>query len=362
MRTLCLVSLLGACGTTGATPAIDAPPGVVEDARPADAPPVASSGPWLHVTGNHIYTSDNEIWHGRGANIHDTRSCNACAYNGPVAAEVMRRVDELVDNWHANFMRLDLESYDSAGGRAHWAGVLDDAGYLADIQAIVAHIAAKPGVYVLLSEWVDPTFTSLGWPTDATRNEWRKLAQTFVDEPRVLFGLINEPQSNFDGAMDADCWTAMNETVAAIRGVEDAAGTPHHIITVQGTGGWARRLDYYVTHPIAAGGGDNVAYEVHVYDPTANFAGEWVNPAKTLPVVIGEFGPASGYMTEDDCKNLIDAARTAEVPHLAWTFHPRCPPNLLVDNTAIDGGCGVGMKLEPTSWGTLLKDRLAIPW
>jgi hypothetical protein len=67
-------------------------------------------------------------------------------------------------------------------------------------------------------------------------------------------------------------------------------------------------------------------------------------------------------MTEADCTNLMDAAQTAEVPHLAWTFHPRCPPNLLVDNTSVDGGCGVGMPLQPTSWGTLLKDRLAIPW
>src|SRR5258707_13407666 len=110
---------------------------------------------------------------------------------------------------------------------------------------------------------------------------------------------------------DAACWAAMKSTVDAIRGVEDAAGTPHHVITVQGTGGWSRRLDYYVTHPMPS---DNVAYEVHVYDPVANFAAEWVTPARTLPVVIGEYGPAAGYMTEADCMSLMQMARAADVP------------------------------------------------
>ena len=38
----------------------------------------------------------------------------------------------------------------------------------------------------------------------------------------------------------------------------------------------------------------------------------------------------------------------------------RCPPNLLKDNSG--NSCGVGMPLEPTAWGQLLKDRLARPW
>ena len=93
-----------------------------------------------------------------------------------------RRIDELVDVWGANFIRLDLESYGSAGGRINWAGVLDDPGYLADIQAIVAHAAAKPGVYVLVSLWIDPSFTATGWPTPATNLEsgpsWPRSSRT----------------------------------------------------------------------------------------------------------------------------------------------------------------------------------------
>ncbi|MFH2010825.1 MAG: cellulase family glycosylhydrolase [bacterium] len=316
-------------------------------------------GRWLYTSGNKIYSPDGQVWVGRGANLHDTRSCNACTWGAPDVAEVNRRVDALVDDWGADFMRLTLESYGSADGRTHWQSFTDDADYLADILEIVDHIGTKPGAYVLVSLWIHPTFDGLGWPTAATVTAWEALAGALLDYDYVLFGLVNEPESNFDGSQDAACWAAMNDTVQAIRDVEDAAGSPHHIVAVQGTRAWARVLDYYVANPITAGGGDNVAYETHVYDPTADFADRFETPSQTLPVVIGEYGPASGYMDLVDCQNLMDSADTLQVPHLAWTFHMRCPPNLLVENSG--GGCGVDMALEPTEWGQLLMDHLATP-
>jgi endoglucanase len=344
-----LCFLLAACGGSAAKP----PP-------PVNPPPASG---WLNVVGHRIQTEAGLPWHGRGANLADTRGCNACAYDTANPGEVLRRVDELVDVWHANFIRLDLESYaaaaDGVGGtRVTWAGLLADPGYLADIQAIVAHAVAKPGVYVLLSLWTDPSFTADGWPTPATNLEWVKLATVFKNEPKVLYGLVNEP-ANYDGSKDPQVWAAMNDAVQAIRDVETTAGTPHHIITVQGTQGWARVLDYYLAHPITAGGGVNIAYETHVYDPAANFAARFENPSATLPVIIGEFGPAGG-MTTTDTAELMVRAEAAGVPWLAWTFHMRCPPGLLVDNSA--GGCGVGMALAPTAWGTQVKTRLATAW
>ena len=110
---------------------------------------------------------------------------------------------------------------------------------------------------MLLSLWVDPTFSDLGWPTTDTIAIWQQLAETFKYDHHVIFGLVNEPQANWDGGLDPDCWTAMNNAVAAIRAVEDPS--PPHLVAVQGTGAWARRLDYYVDHPITAGGGDNIA-------------------------------------------------------------------------------------------------------
>lgn len=310
---------------------------------------------WLHTDGNAVRTEDGQLWVGRGANIHDTRGCNACTWAPPDVDEVKRRIDVLVDDWGADFLRLTLESYGSAGGRTTWQDLLNDPEYLADVVEIVDHIGSKPGVYVLVSLWIDPSFTSLGWPTDRTRQEWRLLARTFADDSHVLFGLVNEPQHNYDGALNAEAWDAMNTTVAAIRDVEDTVGARRHLIAVQGLGGWARHLDYYTAHPIEAGGGRDVVYETHVYDPASSFDALFAQPSETLPVIIGEYGPAAG-MSMQDTASLQQRALALGIPHLAWTFHGRCPPNLLVDNSG--GSCGVDMPLEPTAWGRQLQEHL----
>lgn len=313
---------------------------------------------WLRTEGHRILRADGSVWQGRGANVHDTRSCNACTFSAPNVGEVKRRIDELV-SWGATFIRLDLESYPTQDGRLHWRGVLEDPAYFADVREIVRHVGTKPGVYVMVSLWHDPSIDANGWPTAQTQAVWRALAQAFLGQSHVLFGLVNEPENNFDGAQDAQVWRAMNDTVAAIRAVEDAAGSPRHLVAVQGTGGWARRLAYYSLFPITAGGGENVVYEVHVYDPTQRFDELFVQPAKSLPVIIGEFGPAEGYMSEADSASLITQADALQVPWLAWSLHMRCAPNLLEDYSG--GGCGVGMPLTPTSWGALLRSRLAAP-
>ncbi|MBK7858132.1 MAG: cellulase family glycosylhydrolase [Archangiaceae bacterium] len=347
------------------------PPVVVDAGTPpvvvdAGTPPVVK-GPGIRVQGNHLVNADGTIWHGRGANLNDTRSCNACTAYAPNVAEVKRRVDELVNVWHANFIRLDLESYASTDGyrsASNYQSVLYDAAYLADVKDIVRYIGTKPGVQVLVSLWTDPSIDSMGRPTlnatvgtDAT---WKKLAGALADQPHAMFGVINEPQMNYDGSGDATVWSLMNSVVKAIRDTEDAAGVPYHVVTVQGTGGWARRLDYYATHPITERGGANVAYEVHVYNPATDFDSMFVRFASTLPIIIGEFGPMSGAMTTADCTSLMDKAQALQIPHLAWTFHMRCDPGLLIDNSG--GACGVGMALTPSAWGAQLKARLAQPW
>ncbi len=325
---------------------------------PVDAAAPTGTG-WLHTAGNKILR-DGRPFHGRGANIHDTRSCNACTFERPQVQEVNRRVDTLVDGWKANFIRLDLESYAAAEGRVAWKSALDDDAYLKDVQAIVEHVGSKPGTYVMLSVWLDPSLDAMGWPSDTTARLWDKLARTFASSPHVLFGVSNEPKNNLDGALDSKAWDAMNRNVAAIRAAEGSG--PHHVVVVQGTANYARRLTYYVTHPITAGGGADVAYEAHIYDPKDKVDALLDGPAKTLPVIIGEFGPVTDVatMTLDDCAYLMKKAEEREVPYLAFTFHFRCPPNLLVDHSP--AGCGVGSVLEPTDWGKQLKTRLATPW
>lgn len=314
---------------------------------------------WLHTEGNRILHEDGTPFRGRGADIHDTRSCWACAYSEPNVDEVKRRVDALVDDWGANLMRLVLESYELDEWMVHGDGVLEDAAYLEDIVDIVTHIGTKPGVYVLVTLWVDKHTDDMGWPTEGTYEEWAGLSERLLEFPHVMFGIVNEPQSNYDGTQDAEVWERMNTAVETIRGVEAASGSPKHLIAVQGTRAWARHLEYYVDHPIAAGDGENVVYETHSYIHADEFEEIWIGPSATLPVIIGEFGPTD-YMTLEETSLMMDEAEKRDIPWMAWTFHQRCPPSLLVDH---DGsGCGVDMALTPSEWGTVIQDRLATPW
>jgi endoglucanase len=335
------------------------PSGVAPVGTPPPPPAVSPPG-WLKTDGNKILNADGTPFHGRGANVHDTRGCNACTWEDPNPGEVIRRIDALVSDWHANFIRLDMESYEKSEARQHYKNLLEDENYLKDIQKIVAHVGSKKGVYIMLSLWKDPFHSPMGWPTKDTIKEWEKLAATFKDQPQVIFALINEPERNEAGLLDDKVWKAMNDTVEAIRKVE--GNGPHHLVAVQGTRQYARVLDYYVTHPITAGGGVNVIYETHVYDPAAQFQARFVDPKKKIPVIIGEFGPVTdvAQMSLADCQKLMETAEANDVPYLAYTFHFRCPPNLLKDTS--EHGCGIGMTLEPSDWGKALKDRLAKPW
>jgi hypothetical protein len=317
----------------------------------------------LRIQGNKILAPDGRPFRGRGANLPDTRSCNACTYQPPNVSGLNRWADELIDNWKANFIRFTLESYDAADGRTHWRSLLQDAAYLADIKTAVAHMTSKPGVYVMVTVFIDPTIDvdGTGWPTAATIPVYEKLAETFFDNPKVLFGLTNEPFAPED--RNAELEAIYLSSIDAIRAVERRLGAPEHVVVVQAPQLWSRYLDYFVDKPIQR---TQVAYEVHAYNPQEDFEDLITVPSRTLPIFIGEYGPAAingqVLMDDNDVRALWTLCKSLEVPHIAWTFHQRCPPNLLSDT----GGDGClrapGYNFPRTSWGNLLYDYMRTAW
>lgn len=369
MRALVPLLFLAACGSSAGS--IDAPPTNGDTALAIDSAPATDAGfspEALIVQGNHIVHADGSPFHGRGANLHDERSCEACAFAPRNPAGLDRWSDELIDNWHANFIRflLSAKSAPFNAGEQQWKNLIDDPQYLADIEQNVAHMTAKPGVYVLVTMFADDTIkTDTGefdseWPSSAgnTNTRYAALAEAFWDNPKVLFGLTNEPHTSADHF--AELAAVYADAIAAIRAVEDAHGAPHHIVVVQAPKDYARDLTYFVQHPLT---GDQIAYEVHPYNPKSDFDALVTQPAQHLPIIIGEYGPA-GSMTEADVQALWPVAQAAGVPYIAWNFHLRCPPNLLQD-TASDG-CGLdgatGYAFPRTAWGDLLHAHLATPW
>jgi endoglucanase len=310
---------------------------------------------WLHTQGNQIQHQDGTRFHGRGADIFDTRQCGGCKWAQPDVPEVIRRVDTLVDVWHANFMRFDLSAFTQSTD-PQWGDVTQDPVYLAGLVEIMTHIGTKPGVYVMITMFGHPSMDANELPTAATMPVYQKLSDTFKDMPQVLYGITNEPH----GATDAAVWTAMNNAVTAIRSMEPAAG-PHHLIAAQGTQNYARQTNYYITHPITAGGGVNIIYETHPYNPPADWTSLVVTPAQSLPLIIGEFGPVTGTMTVTDCGNLMVLAEQNEVPYAVWSFSPQCGPTLLVtEPSTVD--CAGGFPLTASDWGNALIQQLAKPY
>ncbi len=324
-------------------------------------------GEGLVVEGNRILL-DGTPFHGRGANLHDLRSCNACSYAAPEPDGVDRWADELIDGWHANFIRFLLSAKPAPFNEyeQQWENLVDDPVYLAAIVQNVEHMTEKPGVYVMVTLFADPTMQPNNgefdseWPSSLgdSNTRYRALAEAFSGNPKVLFGLTNEPHTTPEH--DAELAAVYMDAIAAIREVEDEAGAPHHVVVVQAPEGYSRDLTYFVENPLP---GDQIAYEVHPYNTAAEFAALLSGPHQTLPIIIGEYGPAL-EMTEEDVMALWTLAEEEEIPTIAWNFHMRCPPNLLAD-TAEDG-CGLaaatGYDFPRTSWGDLLKDHLATPW
>lgn len=350
----------------------DTDPGVGGDSDPGGgggAGPGPGPGPTggeaLHVDGNQILLPNGEPFRGRGANLNDTRSCDACTWLEPDPEGLNRWSDELLDNWQANFVRFNLMSFTEDGGfRLQWRSVVEDPGYLADIQNTVTHMTSKPGVYVMVTLFTDPSMKENNsdydseWPTEATNLVYEALADAFRDDEKVLFGLTNEPHGPED--RNPELAERYLSAIDAIRAVEAQTGSVEHIVVVQAPQQWARYLDYFVENPLDR---SNVAYEVHAYNPQEDFDGMLRQPKATLPILVGEYGP-SNYSTEDDIRALWALCQELDIPHLAWTFHNRCPPNLLED-TASDG-CGLdpelGYDFPRTDWGQMLYDYLATPW
>jgi Cellulase (glycosyl hydrolase family 5) len=345
--------------------------GAPGDGPRADGPRLGDGGlpaAWLLVQGNHIVHADGTPFHGRGANLHDERSCEACSFAPPDPDGVDRWADELIDGWHADFVRFLLSARDAPYNQyeQQWQDLVDDPVYFADIVQNVHHMTAKPGVYVEVTLFADPTMKpddgdyDSEWPSSLgdSNTRYSKLAEAFYDDPQVLFGLTNEPHTTPDH--DAELAAVYQGAIAAIRAVEDAHGAPHHIVVVQAPEGWSRDLSYFVAHPLA---GDQIAYEVHPYNPASDFDALIVQPGQTLPIIIGEYGPA-GTMTDSDITQLWTVAQAQGVPYIAWDFHQRCPPSMLQD-TAGDG-CGLdastGYDFPRTAWGDLLYAHLQTPW
>ena len=346
-----------------------------------------------------LYRADGSRWMGRGAVITDARACDRCTLHAPNPTEALHRVDYLVDQQGATLLRLMLMSFNDPKqfnfytNRLSWESVLFDDAYAQSVVDIVNYIGHKKNVYVLLSLWRDqsfvdptlmPTLDSADRPGSTcaalaaqhvatTSCVWQKLATLFKDYPYVIFGIHDEYAGNYDGAEDAQLFTAYSGLTQTIRDVEAVNHGRTHIVSVPGTRSWARGLQYYAhvdaqgvatLNPITAGGRGNIVYETHPYATADQYPALFANAAKFLPVLIGECGPNSKTVASltssdgnspayNDTAALLSLAESMRIPYLAWSLDPACGPLNMMSEPAsqqCDGSGYAAMQLTP--WGT----------
>ena len=354
-----LLSLAGACSSTGSL----APDGGDSAGDGRGTPDGSGDGNggggglpqgWLYTSGNGIYKSDGAgggaPWTGRGVNIDDTNFCGGAWKVSDPAASLLAMVTDLMTSWKPTFVRVSLSMY-SYAPTTDWSGA-----YRTAMTNAIRAIGAYPGTYVLVTMRThanqvlhcDGTgandATCMPNSLTAMDSVYRALVDDFKDDKFVLFAITNEPGGADSPAMRTEIRTVMEHAVQVIRAEEDAQGTPHHLVAVQGTQ-WTSILGWWNAAPLTT---DGVVYEYHSYPPEASGTYGYTQP--NLPVIIGEYGPGSGTANWPAFYADIEAKH---IPNLAWDYSPLsdCTPDLLTVGS-------VTTPVTTTSWGATVKQYL----
>ena len=284
---------------------------------------------------------DGEVWHVRGVNIEDPNSRGACDTTSNTTLtlakeEVIRRVGVAATQWNVTGIRLAM--YDVGGSS-----------YIDSLVEIINTATTKYNLYVLLSVQFDPSQDPKGMeglpgveeiPTSATVSVWERIAPALVANPRVLFGITNEPhcdENSCSASYIANVKSGMIAVITAIRNIEQAMNCQFpHIIVAQGCSGYASDVSCYVGAPL---GDPQVAYEIHVYNSPSDlgqtsYAEQVWGPSEQIPLIIGEYGPSLNpearlTMNFTDLLTFVMGAENRSISYMAWTFHSSCQPNLL---------------------------------
>jgi len=220
----------------------------------------------------------------------------------------------------------------------------------------VRYVTDTKGLSLLLDPHNYARYTSAGVAgivgvdvdVSAFADFWRRLALVFADQPKVLLGLVNEPNT-----MPTETWlTAANAAIAAIR----EAGVQNQIFVPGNgwTGGHSWFQNYYGTpNADVMGGvvdpGNNFVYEIHQYlDADASgtlptCVSETIGMERMQQVtgwlrergargLLGEFGvPGNALCLKamDQQLEYIEQNRDVWLGWAAWAGGPRWGDNLL---------------------------------
>jgi len=321
-QALALLSLVLVGGAAGCAAAPADPNRLPGDGAPGPYPrtgcaatptqPIAPGG--YYVNGNTICTADGvpHLLHGVDRPSLEWQ---------PDGDNLSQADFALMATWKANVVRIALN-------QDFWltASPLHDAGYATLVDSSVAWAEAAGMDVILDLHWSDAGVLGSCAPESGCQKKmadlnslafWSEVAARYQDDGHVMFELYNEPHDipwttwRDGGLVDGYQAAGMQQLYDAVR----AAGA-RNLVLIGGVN-WAFDLSGVANNPVA---GYNIAYATHPYDvggrPPSTWDRNWGYLTRTDPVVVTEFGNATGTCTTDYSDQLI---KYADAYAASWT-------------------------------------------
>ncbi|XXT14694.1 glycoside hydrolase family 5 protein [Sorangium sp. So ce429] len=296
-----------------------------EEAFAATARPVDTHGR-LQIVGKELRNQHNAPVQLKGMSLFWSQ-WGGSFYNANV-------VNSIADSWGATVVR-------AAMGVESGGYLTNPAAEKARVKAVVDAAIAK-GIYVII-DWHDHSASS---HTAEAKAFFKEMAETYGQQPNVLFEIFNEP----DGESWDNIRAYANEVIKVIR---DARS--NNVIIV-GTPTWSQDVDIAANNPIT--GYSNIAYTLHFY---ANTHRESLRAKartamdKGLALFVTEFGTcdASGNtgLNLSESQTWINFLNTNKISWANWSlFDKNETASALVPGASTSGSWPDSQLTESGRW------------
>lgn len=322
--------------------------------------PAGASTLAIHVRGNQLVDGQQRPIRLLGVNFSGAEY--ACIQNrGIWSAPADQVAIEAMLAWHINVVRIPLNEdcwLGIDGAPEAYSGTV----YRQAIHEFVSALHAV-GIYAILDlQWSAPGEDQANGLQDMADLDhspqfWSSVAQSFREDPAVLFDLYSEPHE-----IGWECWLEGCTLPWPAGGTWQSAGMQTLVDAVRSQGAtqplllggieWANDLSGWLAH-LPKDPNDQLVASVHVYANNAcASAGCW---SETLQPITERYPVVAGEIGEFDCQDhfidqFMNWADASNVSYLGWTwntFDCSSGPALISDP---DGA--------PTAFGQGLRDRL----
>jgi endoglucanase len=317
----------------------------------------------IHVRGNQLVDAQQRPIRLLGVNFSGAEY--ACIQDrGIWSAPTNQEAVEAIASWHVNVVRIPLNE-------DCWLGIngapeaYSGANYQQAIHEFVAALNSA-GIYAILDlQWSAPganQATGLQDMADLDHSPefWRSVADSFREDPAVLFDLYSEPHE-----ISWECWLEGCTLPWAGGGTWQTAGMQTLIDAVRSQGAtqplllggveWSNDLSGWLAH-LPTDPQNQLVASTHVYpNNSCNSAACW---SETLAPIAAQHPVVAGEIGEFDCEDhfvdqFMNWADENDVSYLGWTwntFDCSSGPALI---SSPDG--------TPTAFGQGLRDHLRTP-